>query len=265
MAVESEKLDGRIAVITLDEPQLRNALTAEARGELRDALTGLATDPEVDVLVITGAEGHFCAGGDIRTMGESDPKLIDERMDDVAKTAEMVASFPKPVIAAIAGHAAGAGVSLACLADMVIAEDTAQFTFSFLRIGLGPDWGLSFTLPRRVGATTARRLIITAASIDAETAHRLGLVDVVTLEEEALSTAISAARDLAGGPKDSIAAIKSMVSDLDGLRAALAKEAAMQRERFPAWEHQEGAAAFREKRSPDFTGSDFTGNGREDA
>ncbi len=253
MAVRWQKQDRGIAVITLDEPKARNALTAEARSQLRDALGALAADPEVDALVITGAGGHFCAGGDIRTMGETDTAVIIERMGDVAKTAEMVAAFPKPVICAVAGHAAGAGISLACLADMVIAEETAQFTFSFLRIGLGPDWGLSFTLPRRVGATTAKRLIVTATSIDAEEAHRFGLVDVVTLENEALGTALGTARDLAGGPKESIAAIKGMLTDMEGLRAALALEADMQRQRFPAWEHQEGAAAFREKRKPDFT------------
>ena len=253
MTIRCEKEEGRIAVITLDDPEIRNALTADARAELRNALTALAEDRDVDVVVISGAEGNFCAGGDIRTMGETDQGVIRERMADVAGTAEMVARFPKPVIAAVAGHAAGAGISLACLADMIIAEETARFTFSFLRIGLGPDWGLSFTLPRRVGATTARRLIITAASIDAEEAEDLGLVDVVTLEDEGLSTASSMARDLAGGPREAIAAVKGMLSDLDGLRAALANEAKMQGRRFPAWEHQEGAAAFREKRSPDFT------------
>ena len=253
MAVRWQKQDGRIAVITLDEPRLRNALTAEARGELRTALGTLAGDPEVDVLVITGGEGHFCAGGDTRTMGETDPKVIIERMADVTKTAEMVATFPKPVIAAVAGLAAGAGISLACLADIIIAEESARFTFSFLRIGLGPDWGLSFTLPRRVGATAARRLIVTATSIDGQEAHRLGLVDLVASDGEGLETALSAARDLAGGPREAIAAVKGMLGDLDGLRAALAMEADMQRQRFPAWEHQEGAAALREKRSPDFT------------
>lgn len=253
MALGSEKLDGGVGVITLDEPELRNALTAEARGQLREALAGHAADPDIDALVITGAGGHFCAGGDIRTMGETDTAVIDARMGDVAKTAEMVAAFPKPVICAVAGHAAGAGISLACLADIVIAEESAQFTFSFLRIGLGPDWGLSFTLPRRVGATTAKRLIVTGASLDAEEAHKYGLVDTVTLPGEALETALGAARELVDGPKESIAAIKGMLSDMEGLHQALALEADMQRQRFPAPDHQEGAAAFREKRKPDYT------------
>ena len=247
--------DGRIAVITLDEPDARNALTAQARADLRAALSQLGDDPLVDVLVITGAGGNFCAGGDVRTMGETDREAIAGRMADVAKTAEMLAAFPKPVICAIAGHAAGAGVALACLADMVIAEESAKFTFSFLPLALGPDWGLSFTLGRRVGAAIARRLILTAAAIDGTDAHRLGLVDLVTPDSESLEAARGRARELAGGPKAAIAAVKAMLGDLEGLSAALAAEAKMQAERFPHPEHREGAAAFREKRKADFAGT----------
>lgn len=253
MALSWEKEDGRIAVITLNEPDVRNALTAEARDQLRAALGALEDDPDVDVLVITGAYGNFCAGGDVRTMGESSRRAVADRMAEVARTAEALATFPKPVIAAVAGHAAGAGISLACLADIIIAEDSALFTFSHLRLALGPDWGLSFTLPRRVGAAQARNLILSATAIGGEEAHRLGLVDVLTFEGEALQTARATARDLAGGPKAAIAAVKGMLSDIDGLRAALEAEAEIQKERFPHAEHQEGAAAFRDRRKPDYT------------
>ena len=253
MALHWDIEDGRIAVITLDEPDARNALTAEARDGLRGALTALDDDQRIDVVVITGAEGNFCAGGDVRTMGETSRRAVERRMGEVAKTAEMLAAFPKPVICAVAGHAAGAGVSLACLADIVIAEDTATFTFSHLRMALGPDWGLSHTLPRRVGPGIAKRLILTAGAIDGEEAHRLGLVDTVTFEGEVLEAARAMARELAGGPRATLAAIKGLLSDLDGLRAALEAETKMQIERFPHGEHQEAAAAFREKRKPDFT------------
>ncbi len=253
MALHWEKEDGRIAVITLDEPEARNALTAEARDALRGALNALDDDPDVGALVITGAGGNFCAGGDVRTMGESSRRAVERRMGEVARPAEAVAAFPRPVIAAVAGHAAGAGISLACLADIVVAEDTARFTFSFLRLALGPDWGLSHTLPRRVGAAQARRLILSADAIDGTEAHRLGLVDILAFEGEALQAARATAREIAGGPKAAIAAVKGMMSDLEGLRAALAREAEMQKDRFPHAEHQEGAAAFRDKRKPDYT------------
>jgi enoyl-CoA hydratase/carnithine racemase len=253
MPICIETPDRHVAVLTLDEPKIRNALTAETRIELRDALESLAADPVIHALVITGSGGNFCAGGDVRTMGETDIAKIDARMNDVAATALAVASFPRPVIAAVAGHAAGAGVSLACLCDMVIAEETAQFTFSFLKLALGPDWGLSYTLARRTGAAAAKRLILSRGTIDGKEAYRLGLADSVVTKGEALACAVEEAKNLAGGPVEAIAAVKTMLSGLDGLQAALDDEAAQQRARFPHAEHQEGAAAFREKRPPTYS------------
>jgi 2-(1,2-epoxy-1,2-dihydrophenyl)acetyl-CoA isomerase len=171
----------------------------------------------------------------------------------VAVTALAVASFPRPVIAAVAGHAAGAGVSLACLCDMVVAEETAQFTFSFLKLALGPDWGLSCTLARRVGPAAAKRLILSRGTIDGGEAHRLGLADITVAKDAALARAVEEANNLAGGPIAAIAAVKGMLSGLDELQAALDDEAAQQRARFPHDEHQEGAAAFREKRPPKYS------------
>ncbi|MGE5538579.1 MAG: enoyl-CoA hydratase/isomerase family protein [Gemmatimonas sp.] len=251
MAIRLDHHD-HVAVLTLDDPKIRNALTADNRISLRDTLAPLASDDRVDVVVITGAEENFCAGGDVRTMGETDPAKIRERMECVAKSAEAVASFPKPVIAAVAGHAAGAGVSLACLCDMIVAEETATFTFSFLRLALGPDWGLTWSLPRRVGAAQAKRLILSRAAISATEAHRIGLVDVVLSTEDACRVAMNLAKDLCSGPREAIARVKTMLTDLDGLRAALKREMEMQLERFPHWEHQEGARAFREKRPPEY-------------
>jgi 2-(1,2-epoxy-1,2-dihydrophenyl)acetyl-CoA isomerase len=253
MPITIQTPDRHVAVLTLDEPKLRNALTSETRIELRDALESLAADPAIHVLVITGAGGNFCAGGDVRTMGETDIAKIDARMNDVTATALAVASFPRPVIAAVAGHAAGAGVSLACLCDMVVAEETAQFTFSFLKLALGPDWGLSCTLARRVGVAAAKRLILSRGTMDGKEAHRLRLADIVVAKDGALSRAVDEAKTLAGGPLEAVAAVKTMLLGLDELRAALDDEAAQQRSRFPHGEHQEGAAAFREKRPPKYS------------
>jgi 2-(1,2-epoxy-1,2-dihydrophenyl)acetyl-CoA isomerase len=244
--------DSHVAVLTLNTPKIRNALTAEMRMALRGALKTLAADDRVHALVLTGAAGNFCAGGDVRTMGETDPHKIRQRMTEVAETAEAIARFPKPVIAAVSGHAAGAGVSLACLCDMIVADETAEFTFSFLRLALGPDWGLSWSLPRRVGATRARALILTRGPIDAVEAQHIGLVDHLA-EKTALDAAITIAKEICNGPREATAAVKIMLSDLDGLHKALAAEMAMQLERFPSWEHQEGAKAFKEKRKADYT------------
>lgn len=252
MTLRTETVADRIAVLTLDQPKIRNALTAECRVQLRETLARLAVDDAIEALVLCGAEENFCAGGDVRTMGETDPAKIRERMNCVAQTAVAVASFPKPLIAAVAGHAAGAGVSLACLADIVVAEETATFTFSHLRIALAPDWGLTWSLPRRVGAAQTKRLILSRAAIGGTEAHRIGLVDDLLLTETARDHAILLAKELVGGPREAISAVKAMFSDLGGLRAALNSEAEMQVERFPHWEHQEGARAFREKRPADY-------------
>ena len=158
MPLHCTRPGGDIALLTLDDAKARNALTADMRSQLRETLETLALDRDIRAVVITGAGGNFCAGGDVRTMGETDVQVIDRRMNEVADAALTVAAFPKPLIAAVSGHAAGAGVSLACLSDMVVADEGAKFTFSHLKVGLGPDWGLSFTLARRVGVATARRL-----------------------------------------------------------------------------------------------------------
>jgi len=254
MTIRVETHD-RFAILTFDQPQIRNAMTAEARVAFREQLARLADDKNVQAVVVTGNEAAFCAGGDVRTMGETDPAKIRERMECVAVSAEAVASFPKILIAAVAGHAAGAGVSVACLCDVIVAEETATFTFSHLKLALAPDWGLSWSLPRRVGAAQAQRLILTRAAIGGAEAHRLGLVDILVPAGPARDKAIALAKEIVNGPREAIAAVKKMLVDIDGLSAALKAETAMQLERFPHWEHQEGARAFREKRAADYSGA----------
>lgn len=254
MPLKTEIVDN-VAILTFNLPEIRNAMTAEMRVDFRDQLNRFANDKEVDVVIVTGNEAAFCAGGDVRTMGETDPVKIRERMECVAQSALTLASFPKITIAAVAGHAAGAGVSVSCLCDIIVAEETATFTFSHLKLALAPDWGLTWSLPRRVGAAMARRLILSRAAIDGGEAHRIGLADVLVPARPARDKALSIAKELIGGPRDAIAAVKEMLSDHDGLQAALQAEMAMQLERFPHWEHQEGAKAFREKRNAHYRGA----------
>jgi 2-(1,2-epoxy-1,2-dihydrophenyl)acetyl-CoA isomerase len=253
------EIHDQVAILTFNLPDIRNAMTAEMRVDFREQLEKLADDKSVDVVIVTGNEAAFCAGGDVRTMGETDPVKIRERMDCVASAAETLVSFPKITIAAVAGHAAGAGVSVSCLCDIVVAEETATFTFSHLKLALAPDWGLSWSLPRRVGRAAAQRLILTRAAINGAEAHRLGLVDVLVPARPARDKAISIARELIAGPRESIAAVKKVMSEVESLRAALKAETAMQLERFPHWEHQEGARAFKEKRPADYKGAKVLG------
>lgn len=248
--VEYEALGGGVAVLTMNRPEARNALSAQMREALIGELRRLEHDDEVGAVVLFGKGGHFCAGGDIKTMGEMDRKGHAERMESAARGALAVGTFPKPLVAGVAGHAAGAGVSLACLSDVVVAEANARFTVSFLRIGLVPDWGLSHTLATRVGAARARRMMMTCEQMHASEAHRIGLVDLLCEDGEVLTRAVEQATLLATHAPGGIAAIKRLMVERDALAAALEREAAMQRQRFLSDEHAEGIAAFIEKRPP---------------
>ncbi|MCY4451858.1 MAG: enoyl-CoA hydratase/isomerase family protein [Immundisolibacterales bacterium] len=252
MTLRREDLDGGIAVLTIDRPEARNALSPETRSEIAASFEAMAADDAVRAVVLTGAGEHFCAGGDVKTMGSREPSAMEDRVAVMVRVAELLITFPKPLVAAVRGHAAGAGASIACLADVVVAADSAKFTVSFLNIGLVPDWGLTHTLQRRVGPAAARRLALTRERVDADEAHRLGLADVRAPDGEVMAVALERARALAASALGGYAALKSMMEDRDALRAALRAEAQTQIERSKTWEHREGVAAFREKRRPDY-------------
>ena len=252
MTLRRKDLDDGITVLTIDRPEARNALSPETRGLFAEHCTSMAQDEAVRAVVVTGAGDHFCAGGDVKTMGTHDAAAVRERLTQMARVAEIVITFPKPLVTAVRGHAAGAGASIACLADVVVADDTAKFTVSFLNVGLVPDWGLTWTLPRRIGWAAARRLALTRERVDAAEAHRIGLVDVLAGERGAMEVALEQARRLASSALGGYAAIKAMTEDREALRAALRREAETQIERAATWEHAEGVAAFREKRRPDY-------------
>lgn len=251
MTLRREDLDGGLTVLTIDRQEARNALSPEIRSAFAELFTSMADDDAVRAVVLTGAGDHFCAGGDVKTMGENwDKTSRRERLAEMERTAETVITFPKPLITAVRGHAAGAGASIACLADVVVADDTAKFTVSFLNIGLVPDWGLTYTLPRRVGQAAARRLALTRERVDAMEAHRIGLVDVLAGERNVVEVALERARHLADSALGGYAALKAMMEDREELRAALRREAETQTLRSATQEHAEGVAAFKEKRKP---------------
>ena len=252
MTLRREDLDGGVVVLTIDRPEARNALTPETRSRLCEYFESMIEDEAVRAVVLTGAGEHFCAGGDVKTMGSRDPAAMHERLSEMVRIAEIVITFPKPLVAAVRGHAAGAGASLACLADVVVAGDSAKFTVSFLNIGLVPDWGLTHTLPRRVGRAAARRLALTRERVDADEAHRLGLADLRAADGEVMAAALERAHALAASALGGYATLKAMMEDREALRSALLAEARTQIERSQTWEHLEGVAAFREKRRPDY-------------
>jgi len=239
--------------LVLNRPQARNAIDHPLRVALRDALLEAAADPGVDALLISGAEGHFCAGGDIGSMEGLTEESARARMTYVAEGAMAFAACRKPILAAVEGHAAGAGVGVCLLADEVIADPGAQFTFAFSRIGLGPDWGISLTLPARVGRARAQRLLLDGARLSAEEALALGLIDGISAHGAAKVEALSRAAEIAQKAQPAVQGIlRHMRHAPSALRAALDREIEVQVRCMTAPEFREGIAAFREKRPADF-------------
>lgn len=250
-----------IGTITLDRPDKLNAFAGRMREEVASAVRTMAEDPDVRVLVVTGAGRAFCAGADVGYMRE-----LLERRDTAGFTAlveagravvSTIQAVPKPVIASVNGPAAGGGANLALACDFRIASDRASIGQTFNRIGLHPDWGGTYFLPRLVGASKALQLIFTAEMVDADEAQRIGLFDRVVPHDRLESETRSLARMLASKPPRALALAKRAVyqSGAATLDEMLDIELANQLECFQSDDAREGLAAFLEKRTPSFRGT----------
>jgi 2-(1,2-epoxy-1,2-dihydrophenyl)acetyl-CoA isomerase len=252
------EVDGPVAILTLDRPEALNALTVPLKVALRDALESLAADRAVRTVILTGAGRAFCAGQDLAEREQPDAAPLDvevrERYNPIIRA---LRSMGQPVIAAVNGVAAGAGASLAFACDLRIAAEEARFVLAFGRIGLVPDSGATWFLPRLVGPAKAAELTLVGDPVDAAEALRLGLVSKVVPGDQLLSEATALAERVAAGAPLAMALTKealqrSLTIDLD---EALEGEAKLQGIAGASADHAEGLAAFREKRPPRFTGS----------
>jgi 2-(1,2-epoxy-1,2-dihydrophenyl)acetyl-CoA isomerase len=252
----------RIATLTLNRPERLNALGDTLREDLHDAVTKSASDPDVGVLVITGAGRGFCSGGDVKSMNEREQSgqaaPVGERLSPVRDRVVLaLRDCPKPVIAAVNGAAAGAGMSLALACDIRIASSDARFSQAFVKRGITPDWGGSWFLPRVVGTAKACELIFTGDTIDAAEALQLGIVSRVVAPEALMAETRKLAKKIADGPPVAIALAKRAVyhnQDVD-LRAGLEFETFAQGLCRETEDSKEGVRAFMEKRAPVFRGS----------
>jgi len=252
--------DNNITTITLDRPEKLNAFSGTMREDLLAALRSAEDDPGCRVVVITGAGRAFCAGGDVEYMsglqkdGNVDAfrKLLDAGRDIVTTIGEMA----KPVIASVNGIAAGAGCNLALACDYRIASDAAKLGETFVRIGIHPDWGGTWSLPRLVGPSRALELLMTGRMVDAAEALSIGMVDRVVPLSELPSQTASLARAIADGPPLAIADIKRALtaSRTNTLRAQADLESEHQLRAFLSSDAAEGMAAFFEKRAARFEG-----------
>jgi 2-(1,2-epoxy-1,2-dihydrophenyl)acetyl-CoA isomerase len=251
---------GRVATVTLDRPASANALTAALCQELLDALDSLASDTRV--VVLTGADGTFSAGGDLSEMADNEDAglgaadrldYIDENGHELVRT---LRGLDQPVVAAVSGPAVGAGCNLALACDIVVADESARFGQVFRNVGLHPDAGGTYFLPREVGLKKACELIFTGDIVGAETAEDLGLVNRVVPVGELQAETTELAERIADGPPIAIGLAKESIyenlhNDLD---ASLDREALAQLHCLTTDDFSEGVAAFGERRDPEFTG-----------
>ncbi|MFQ5691030.1 MAG: enoyl-CoA hydratase/isomerase family protein [Gemmatimonadota bacterium] len=254
------EVDGPIGTLTFNRPEKLNAFFGTMREEIADGLVRLGEDEAVRAVIVTGAGRAFCAGADVNYLWEL---LEADAIEEATKLVEAgrravrtVVEMPKPVIAAINGPAAGGGANLALACDLRIASERASIGQTFNRIGLHPDWGGTYFVPRLVGPARAAELFFLADMVDAREAERIGLVNRVVAHERLMPEACELALRLAAKPRPAIRLAKRAIRrSLEGtLEEMLAYEIEAQRECFRSPEAREGVRAFLEKREPDFGG-----------
>lgn len=256
----SECRDG-VATITLNRPEVMNAFSDAMRPALRDAIGEMGARGDVGCIVITGAGKAFCAGGDIASMAAlqdaDDTAVIERRITESGQALQAIRDTPQPVVAAINGAAAGAGINLALACDMRLASSAAIFSESFVKIGLVPDWGGFASLTRLVGSAKAMELMMTGDRFDAVEADRLGLLNRLIPAENFSEEVDAFARRLANGPRAALEVIKRGVhlGETGTAAGILAFEAREQTALFLSDDAREGMRAFMEKRAPRFNGS----------
>ena len=257
----SYNISDRVALITLNRTETLNALTPGMRVSLLTAINDANTNDQVRVIVITGEGRGFCSGGDVKAMNEArrsgQANALDDRIAPIRdKVVLAMRNTDKPVIAAVNGHAAGAGMNIALACDIRIASSNAKFGQTFAKRGLHPDWGGTYFLPRIVGMAKACELIWSGRSIDANEAHQLGIVSEVTPPDELMNAVFELARSFAAGPPIAIRLAKrAMYRGMDtSLEEALEFETFAQNICSATQDAKEGIAAFVEKRDPRFRG-----------
>jgi len=250
-----------VMVITLNRPEAKNALSAGIREGLQKSIARGMEDPEIGALIITGAGTAFCAGGDVKGMGDKRPAVasVEQRVKEMqarhrATTGSLMTGL-KPTIAALPGAAVGAGLALALACDIRIAASSAFVSTGYAKVGLSGDYGIAWLLRRAAGDARARELLLTCERVPAARAEQFGIVNRVVPDAELQAQAFALAKSLANGPRIALRNIKANINDaatqeyfeaLDGEAVRLAPLSATA-------DHKEAVRAFVEKRAPVFS------------
>jgi len=251
---------GAVLTLTLNRPEMLNALNRPTTQALTAALEAAGRDPEVGAIILTGAGRAFCAGADLKDVaaraqaGESD--LGEDLRANYAPMIRAIRACPTPVIAALNGTAAGAGLSLALACDLRIAAAGAQLIVVFVRVGLVPDAGSLFFLTRMLGLSKATELAMTGDPLTAEEGKKLGVISAVVPAEQLMPAAVARANELAAGPRRTYALIKRGIERALGrdLEQVMELESQLQAVAAATPDAQEAIRAFVEKRQPVFRG-----------
>ncbi len=264
MSFETVKyqLNENVAVITLNRPDALNALSLQLTKDLRSAIEK-AVDDKARAVVLTGEGRAFCSGGDLREMRSMWERIgrieafLEEPLKELHRVILLIRETPIPFIAAVQGICAGAGTNFALSCDIVFAAENATFNEAFVKIGLSPDCGGTFFLPRAVGEKLAAEIFMTGDTLTAERAANIGMINRVVAAENLIEETLKTAQKLALAPTASIGRIKKMLnaSFSNDLQTQLGLEHKSQIESGKSDDFKEGVTAFFEKRPPNFTGT----------
>jgi 2-(1,2-epoxy-1,2-dihydrophenyl)acetyl-CoA isomerase len=256
-------VDNHVGYLTMNRPEVRNALSEDIRSGIRESLIKWERDPNVRAIVLKGAGDHFMSGGDVKSFGkmaatppEERRALFEQRIHGLHPLMYLMRRIRKPIVASVQGAAAGAGMSFMMCCDLVIAADTAFFTLAYINIGTSPDGGSTYFLPRTVGMKKAMEIALLGDRFDAKTAQSWGLVNFVVPAAQLAAETQKLAERLASGPSHAIGNTKLLLNGSLGntMESQLQAEGVSFADCAASRDWAEGVTAFGEKRKPVFKG-----------